>query len=582
MQPVMRAPFDHRNGWFVALITAVALGVATVVYGWFRPTLVTFCASGCMGAVAGAASVLLARKLPRGVLPAVTRPWQVALLGASCSALTALLVGVFGMRHFGGFDHSVVVDLAWRLYRGQRPFVDFTTTVPVGFMLGCGYAFSLFGTNWSAIVAFQALFAGVTSAWVFVILVRVSQRYWLSAATALAIELCINAVTAYWWYNSATSTLAVLYLLSAIWLIHEPRSPWGAISYVASLLVFAAMKPNMVGLLIPGLTIALGYAGVPWRRVAFLSLLGFAGFAGWMTLAGVPLVDLFGAYASVARRGFDPHQFLSGLAFPEKAASLVLYCVLSLAVVAELTRCRRSKTEWAVAIAGGLAATSAFVANGENKLVDLPVLLVCAWYLSLRPAASNSPKQPYLQDVLGGRLSFDIRGVLALFVVAGLTTGALRARVRSIGPGCFFEFQGARAASIFPLFRGLESGPKLVAVEKEVDAALATYHAANPFFGPRMQWGYAALGFESPRNQPVWWHAGVSYPKRDEPRYAAAWLHAKHDVLILLRDDFTELPEEIRQSLKEDYEHLSGFQHIGVYLRRTDRVSDGQRSPNPT
>jgi len=55
--------------------------------------------------------------------------------------LIAFAISQLGMVQFGGFDHSVLVDVAWRLVQGQKPHVDFPCTLPVGFIIGANTLF---------------------------------------------------------------------------------------------------------------------------------------------------------------------------------------------------------------------------------------------------------------------------------------------------------------------------------------------------------------------------------------------------------------------------------------------------------
>src|SRR4051794_19091227 len=58
----------------------------------------------------------------------------------------------FGRLQFGGFDHSALIDLGWRLAQGQQPYQDFPCTVPVWFLCGTGHAFQILGVSWLSIV----------------------------------------------------------------------------------------------------------------------------------------------------------------------------------------------------------------------------------------------------------------------------------------------------------------------------------------------------------------------------------------------------------------------------------------------
>ena len=57
-----------------------------------------------------------------------------------------------GNRQFGGYDLSLVVDLGWRQYLGQKPYYDFICTMPIGFVLAVGTAFRIGGPAWDSIV----------------------------------------------------------------------------------------------------------------------------------------------------------------------------------------------------------------------------------------------------------------------------------------------------------------------------------------------------------------------------------------------------------------------------------------------
>src|SRR5436190_24234501 len=50
--------------------------------------------------------------------------------------LVAWAISHLGMIQFGGFDHSVLVDVGWRQVQGQRPHIDFPCTLPAGFFIG--------------------------------------------------------------------------------------------------------------------------------------------------------------------------------------------------------------------------------------------------------------------------------------------------------------------------------------------------------------------------------------------------------------------------------------------------------------
>ena len=52
-----------------------------------------------------------------------------------------------GHRQLGGFDHSALVDTAWRMFLGQKPYEDFYLTTPISFYVGAGWAFHIWGAD---------------------------------------------------------------------------------------------------------------------------------------------------------------------------------------------------------------------------------------------------------------------------------------------------------------------------------------------------------------------------------------------------------------------------------------------------
>src|SRR5438045_7683661 len=75
--------------------------------------------------------------------------------------ILAALALSFGMRQFGGYDCSMLVEAAWRQHLGQRPYTDFPCTLPPGFFLPLRWAFATLGVSWWSLVALNAALVAV-------------------------------------------------------------------------------------------------------------------------------------------------------------------------------------------------------------------------------------------------------------------------------------------------------------------------------------------------------------------------------------------------------------------------------------
>ena len=70
-----------------------------------------------------------------------------------------------GVRQFGGFDVSLLINAAWLLEKGLRPYVDFPNTLPPFFHYGAWLCFHVFGWTYSAIVKGWVVFSVVALFW---------------------------------------------------------------------------------------------------------------------------------------------------------------------------------------------------------------------------------------------------------------------------------------------------------------------------------------------------------------------------------------------------------------------------------
>jgi hypothetical protein len=122
--------------------------------------------------------------------------------------------------------------------------------------------------------------------------------------------------------------------------------------------------------------------------------------------------------------------------------------------------------------------------------------------------------------------------------VAGIAQGICRERVKAIGLPLFFEYAGNKHRVKDGFFEGLYCGDIFAEILREESIVLQQSRTNTIWFGPIMQWGYAAFNLPSPRMQPVIWDPGELFDKADEEMYFDRFMDSHFETLIFFKDDF--------------------------------------------
>jgi hypothetical protein len=509
------------------------------------------------GVLAVAAGLALLSADEKGAAWAGTSAGWIIAQSASAVGIFSLIMWC-GMRQFGGFDHSALIDPAWRIVCGQLPFRDFPCPLPPAFYLGAAWAFEGFGVSWRSLVLADAFFAAATFFWTVALLGQLVQRRRDALVLAVFVQATTTVLAAYWWYNPITAVTGVLFYLSAQLWMRRISSWFAPASYGLSLLLLAAMKPNVAGLLILG-TSAILFSSPPHRwRVLAVSGGAAIAFLSVLSLCGLPADDILRAYAGIGGRGFSLAQFLQDMNVWERAFSLA---VAGAALAPLFLRCawRSLGPTQALGLVAALAGGYGFVTNGENKLMDVPLMLLGSWFFAFSGAEVRFRKWRAGQLLLA-----------ALLAGTGIGEALVRHRVKAIGSGAFFDFVTNPVPVSGGFFDGLHGSPVFVEVLKEVTEFLPAEKGAKIWFGPRMQWAYAAFGISPPLRQPSWWHPGVSYSPGEQPQLMEQWLQHRFEVLIFLGSDGTYLPDEMLSNIKTGFTYAGNGKLLTILKRRPE------------
>jgi hypothetical protein len=509
------------------------------------------------------------------------RRWRSAYTYAALLGICAFLwvfILHFGRWQYGSWDFNIMVDTGWRQIQGQRPYVDFPTTTPPGFNLGIKYAYQLFGVNWDANLFFSAIFACLTFLWMVWLMVRLAMGRLASMATAFAIESAAMLTLCFWWYNNSVMVLAAVFFLSCLAYARQSQSKAVQSSYVLSLTLLSLMKPNIAGLMIAGGVVLLFLVAERKMRLVLLTMGATAAALLLLLVNHVSIPAMLASYLSVAKgRGNVSDRFGYRLMNPfEQASALLWVAALSVPLLGLAPRMVRTirERDW----------------QGIAYIFFFPLGLLIALY----GLSTNSDCRDLECTVLlaaGAVLTFGLRWngpLLRRFMIAivfatmagDLYYGAARERVYGIGLHGFFEWQdnGQRIESGF--FKNMRVSSKMIEVEREVKLATG----ANPgpyFFGPRMEFNYAALGLPSPMHSPTLWDPGTAFPVAEQAHLIQVWQEHGFQTLIFLnssyaygpiadRADYTFYPREFRNAIERGYVRDEQYPLLTVYHRRAE------------
>jgi hypothetical protein len=489
--------------------------------------------------------------------------YTAALLALTCAGLSAFILH-FGNRQFGGFDFSFIIDLGWRLAQGQLPYRDFFCTMPPGFYLGLKYAFLLFGVRWEAILMATAIFASATFLWTYFLLAEILPSQPLAYFGAVAIQCAALLTVSYWWYNNVTMIVATIFFLSCLLFLQRPESRAAQISFLAALALLGLMKPNVAG---PAAAsgIFCCWLGAPRRTwLLLLTFLATGVDLVFLTTNHVDLSGLIASYLSVAgTRGFTANGMLMmGLSDVLRLAAGLLVLALPLAawwprfLDAARTRSERDLARSLLLLSAPAVSLFAMCTNMELKDVEFP--LCYCFGLVLTIAGSRIERADWVRTYLCFVL------VLAAF---DIYLGAVRYRVQLVGD--FFSSQEeVPLPSGIPLFGNMAASQALSEAVQEAQRVVAT--SPRPvFFGPRMEFGYAAFRLPSPAHWPVQWVPGTTFPRDAQGDALQSWQNQCFQTLIFLKNDYTDYPSLFRRNLITLYDQKNDWAGLTVFRRKS-------------
>jgi len=144
-------------------------------------------------------------------------------------------------------------------------------------------------------------------------------------------------------------------------------------------------------------------------------------------------------------------------------------------------------------------------------------------------------------------------------MLSGLSS-ITRARMTLVGPPAELDNRQCRLRPSSFWGTDFMSSAFHCAIDEDVNhqlKRLKSVSATKVFFGPRMEAYYSATSTSTPINLPIWWHPGTSFSSRQANQISARFIDNNFDAIILMRNDFTRMPESVVEYIKS-----SAFVHI--------------------
>ena len=465
-----------------------------------------------------------------------------------------------GNHQFGGYDLSSVIDLGWRQYLGQRPYRDFVCTVPIGYVLAVGAAFRIGGPLWNSLVLGSAFLGLVSWGWNYALIRRLTRSRSVAILLSSTLVCCSVFVYGHLFHSLMTAVGGQVLILSAMCFSRNIPSRGIDISLAVSIGAMLLMKPNAAAPLVLGVGAVLLVGSPEKKRMAFILLAGAAGAGILLLLNHINPFEVMWSYLGVSGRAKPDKLFVELDAWDRVGVSGQLVVALIPVIFSSGLRQTSGKAEnrtfvgicWVAFFVGLYSMTT----NWDIKLGDLTY-----WILAITAYPLLTKSHRFAARAASAWCLFVFLGV-------GIAYGVCRTRNRHVGYGTFFEWKTLSHPVPIPFFRDLIAGSNLHRVVRESMDAVSLLPDRSVFFGPCMEFLYAALKIEPPRGLPIWWHPGSSYPLDQEPEIDSRWSQLEFGTLIFLRGNFTRIPLAIQNSISRDYEQCAGFPDLSVFVRR--------------
>ncbi|HRQ31699.1 MAG TPA: hypothetical protein PLM89_01190 [Anaerolineales bacterium] len=505
------------------------------------------------------------------------------LLVVSLALILPISIIYFGRIQFGGYDGSILINHAWQFHLNYEPYVDIVTGWPPILLIGAFWAFEWWGVRWLSLVYIAAAFSLVTFILHVILLKKNGFNPFLALVVAFTVQSVTMVVISWWWYNNITAVVGVLFVSASLFLIKRQRhSLFGDLSFVVTVTLLMLSKPNItLALMIPSVIILIVSSQARYRIVV-LSLASFALVVSILLLSDIYPGNLLLSYSNYAGRSLSIIRILRFLYLNSYEESIQTFAALipglaALLIVFSPSLTNRFKdahnfypatrTEIYSIILGVLSMLVGLwgmMTNNEYNMTDGAFIFLGIVII----VEELKDKLPIRQTRVASTL------VLLCALLLSLNAyryALLRYRVMGVGVGAFYEDAPLTRVTDPALFDGMFVAPRMIRTLLEMKQLLQSgdflgRSDASVFFGPRIDFGYAAYNIKPYPGLPTWWEFFNQDGIGETDIMVSRFKNANFQLCIFLRDDYTYLPNDLLSYLHNNYK-MYELEDLTIYVR---------------
>ena len=455
----------------------------------------------------------------------------------------------YGLDQYPGYDASPMVNLADRILHYQRAPSEFFLPFPPLFSMGAWGAFFLFGEYWRSLCVMGALFYTLSSCVFFVFVYKYLEDFILSFVLTLVFYLSTAITYGFWWHTPISSIIAAISIFLVITYKGEPVT---RVMILITLVLLAFSKPNFALFILP-----IGYifcikSHNKIRDVVHLILVFSVAWCLLSRLSGQSILDYARSIMGIIPKrsmvisSIFNEPFLPGL-FPCIFTSCIVFFSNKTTYLNLINRYKLLLTLFLVIYVYCL------ISNNDMYEASIPIFLS---FIAISIKYTECDKKLLVTPLV----------IAALFIAIN---GITRERVRLAGPYLFWEPSGNSVMVRDGFFKDSVIGENLFNFNMDFVHIIENYKSEKVFFGPRVEFGYAAFHLPPPVNTPLWFDRKEAWPINGESSVLRSFVKNKFDLLIFYRGDVTDFSYNMISYINHNY-HKEGDYKYALLLVKND------------
>lgn len=487
-------------------------------------------------------------------------------------------------------DGGVVANTAYEGYLNYKIYDELVTATPPLFILGAKMAYQIFGVYWSSLPLLLAFFAVIIFIWHVLILRALKvDKLWslLIPYTLISINL---VTTSFWWYNRITIVCLTLFVTSAILFMNKPNTSLSRITLIISSILISLSKPNSAGLALVVMYLIL-FLAKSKKLVIQILLLSITGTLIILIISGIDPFKLINNYTVLATSGrvtsvANWKSFLIDINFWEVRQTTVFLVPAIIAFVLMLVHgcVKRIIFKKDIPLLFFIPAVlfislAGMVTNNDYKMVGLgPVFMVTILMFQVWRNRVKNIHFPFTVNILLLTSSL-------LLIFSSINIGFSRISMRENdnpyfllrGWNVFYDDYPTRPLVKLdhpPYWKGFTASQSLYNTVKQIDEIVTSAQIAGStdpsvYFGPRIDFSYAAYGIHPPKGIPIWWEGYSDETKIQNAEIIERFMNYRFKIAIFYQDDFTFMPRNAVEYLKNEYD-VYNYGSITIRLLKND------------